>query len=226
VTEAGFVAIALGLGYFPDGITRYHRIYALPAESRMRRSVFILWREAAFAVGSLPSRPEHTPEGMDRYDVINDVQFFERLALFKMFAAHVRSAARKDPGRLARAASLSDWAWRTAAEWGFEDFQYLKYYGGSASSRALMQVLRYQGPQRTALALRGCEILAEIMENEPQGDLVGSALTYYMEQGILLADVHHQNIGKTKRTDAWVITDPGHAVLLDNRYTGVGIEAL
>jgi hypothetical protein len=71
-----------------------------------------------------------------------------------------------------------------------------------------------KGDSRLAVALHACEVSAEFMENEPVLDQVGKALAYYLENGILLADVHQNNIGVVRR-DGYtynVITDPGHAV--------------
>jgi len=52
--------------------------------------------------------------------------------------------------------------------------------------------------------------------NEPEGYLVGQALDFYLERGLLLADVHANNVGEVTR-DGYhgpilVITDPGHLV--------------
>ena len=46
------------------------------------------------------------------------------------------------------------------------------------------------------------------------------AMGWYAKHGILLGDVHLGNIGKVKRDGdyIWVITDPGEAVFIDDRY--------
>jgi hypothetical protein len=51
------------------------------------------------------------------------------------------------------------------------------------------------------------------MASEPVLDRVGQALSYYLERGLLLTDVHAGNIGKITRDgcEVNVITDPGHA---------------
>lgn len=57
--------------------------------------------------------------------------------------------------------------------------------------------------------------------NNPMSQQVGAALAFYLDNDILLADVHPNNVGTVKRDDEydeqtlWVITDPGHAVFLD-----------
>ena len=79
---------------------------------------------------------------------------------------------------------------------------------------------RYSTTHRLAAALRICEICFELMEHTNYAPDVGSALGFYLDNGILLADVHMQNIGRVKRDEGYglegriVITDPGHAVFL------------
>jgi hypothetical protein len=68
--------------------------------------------------------------------------------------------------------------------------------------------------------------MTELMQNTDGSDLIGSALRYYLEQGLLLADVHANNVGKVERTSGWVITDPGHAVPLEQRWAVVNVPGL
>jgi hypothetical protein len=82
------------------------------------------------------------------------------------------------------------------------------------------------GARRIAVALRACDLIAELMQNTDGCDLIGSALRYYLGEGILLADVHANNVGKVARTSGWVITDPGHAVGLEERWRNVSVPEL
>ena len=62
-----------------------------------------------------------------------------------------------------------------------------------------------------------------MMENENgTAYRIGQAFSYFFDHGILLADVHYNNLGKIHpRSDDfdqtelyWAITDPGHAVFV------------
>ena len=48
---------------------------------------------------------------------------------------------------------------------------------------------------------------------------IGTALGHYIDEGILLADVHLNNIGRNIENDQLIITDPGHAVEFHPRWT-------
>ena len=89
---------------------------------------------------------------------------------------------------------------------------------------------RWTLPQKLATCLRACQIQATMMANEPKGDLIGEALDFYLQKGLLLADVHVGNLGQVEREDfprpVWAITDPGHAVPLDGRFAAVQVDAL
>ena len=118
---------------------------------------------------------------------------------------------------LAEAKALEDKAWDIAS--GLD----LRREGDAYGE---MYAKRYRGPLRLAVALRLCDITAEIMENTYGCDTVGDALRYYLKEGILLADVHTGNVGTVERTPGWVITDPGHAVGLEDRWSSVSVPVL
>lgn len=96
-------------------------------------------------------------------------------------------------------------------------------------------VLRHlRGAKKAAVSLRLCESTAEIMEHTYASDLIGGAFSFYLEHGMLLADVHANNVGvvtrKNDHDDEWggynVITDPGHMVPLDPRWVELEIPGL
>ena len=80
---------------------------------------------------------------------------------------------------------------------------------------------RFKGAKQIAVALKACEVIAVAMETSSYfGHSVGTVLGYSLDNGMLLADVHQHNVGQVKRKDnayepIWVITDPGHAVFLE-----------
>jgi hypothetical protein len=72
----------------------------------------------------------------------------------------------------------------------------------------------------------------ELMRGSGLATAVADALKYYIERGILLADVHSMNLGepmpgerKWKRKGL-IITDPGHMVPLDRRWLEVRVPQL
>jgi len=216
-TEAVFVAASATLGEPPEGIVRYHGIYELDAKHRDRR-LFVLWREAATEVG-LP-KGHFVSQGQRSYEELQISNLWRALGHFKDAAASVRDSLKRsaDPFALiAESKRFEEWAWSRSREIDVDRVI------GAAIPRILGP---FRGAQRLALALLLCDLIAENMENTTGCDLVGSALRYYLGEGILLADVHANNVGKVERTSGWVITDPGHAVGLQERWRAVSVPRL
>jgi hypothetical protein len=214
-TEAAFVtaALSLGFGEETEGIVRYYAVYELPNRHR-GRPVFVLWRESATEVG--------LPYGFgDSYEERRIANLSRYLGSFKECAAAARDTLKRsdDPwALLAEAKRHEEWAWRRGAEFNLDTVT------GVVGIRRTLPT--YRGAMRVALALRLCDVIAELMQNTDGSDLIGSALRYYLEQGLLLADVHANNVGKIERTSGWVITDPGHAVPLEQRWAVVSVPGL
>lgn len=78
-----------------------------------------------------------------------------------------------------------------------------------------------------AMALALARAAAERIAEGPM-DTVGTAILFYMDRGIVLADVHTNNVGFVVRGNQAraVITDPGHAVFVTDRYDDVEIADL
>ncbi len=70
-----------------------------------------------------------------------------------------------------------------------------------------------------ALEYLDAEYWAEKLSKTREGSSVGKAILFYFDRGILLADLHTGNVGIRGRNS--VITDPGHVLLLDDRYRKV-----
>jgi hypothetical protein len=205
-SEAAFIAAALKIGSWPEGIVKYQAILEVPG-SHKGRPVFIIWREEAFDIGKLDEQ---------HYAYREFHQYHEAY----LFAARELRAMSRKPAfakQLVDAKRYEDWAWRNVI---WEDGQLQrKGYGMTAPP----PFMRYRGGQRIAAALRICAICFEMMENTAYGTAVGGALAFYLDRGILLADVHHNNLGTVTRHDPdypgetntlLVITDPGHAVFV------------
>lgn len=70
--------------------------------------------------------------------------------------------------------------------------------------------LMREAVRRLATCRKNCLVEARGLPCEPVTD----ALLHYLDMGILLVSVHLDNIGKDA-AGGWIITDPGHATLLD-----------
>lgn len=76
---------------------------------------------------------------------------------------------------------------------------------------------RYRGPKRLSLALAAMRHYAERGVAEGFAPDVFRALLWYLDRGLVLADVHDQNVGLVRRNGGpleAVILDPGHAVAI------------
>ncbi len=206
-SEAAFVTILLRHKLEQEGIVRYFDVRKIPGE-RKGRDLYAIWRESAYDVGKLfPTRFGFSKDDYDR-QVLNRVK--DRLMAFKGWAHDIRT-----------------WTRKTSNPWPiFESALKTLANGGHAldlvelDDREKVVIRRWpigDTQTRITVLLRACELSAEMMANEPDGYLVGTALKDLLEAGILLADVHTDNVGRVDREDhkgAIVITDPGHAVFL------------
>lgn len=217
--EGSFVAAALSIGAIPAGMIRYDRIFALPERYR-DRPVFILWRQEAREVGSVIQPPMYgASRGYDGAEAY-------RLLLNTKAAGHLaRIALLNNRTLLARVPEYE----REAFEFVGERYDWLEGTLGNLEEHMPSWL---KGPRRLAVLLRFFEAGAEMMEhNNALTTNIGNALAFYYEREILLADVHTGNVGRFSHDDYGPegvigITDPGHAVFLDNRYDVVTIPDL
>lgn len=201
-SEVEFVKTAMKLGEWPTGIVRYMAVLDLVGKHR-KRPAFVVWREEAFDVGKIGVGPN--PNAEREFKRYHDA--------YRNAAGYVREVSTR-PGfaaRLAEARANAEWTWDNVA---WED-------GLTRVIPRSPKFMIYATSHRLAAALRICAICFELMEHTDYAPDVGSALGFYLDRGILLADVHMQNIGRvTRDKDGYgpqtfiVITDPGHAVFV------------
>jgi len=237
-TEAYFVAAALQLGfegYDDAGIVRYYGVYQLRNAYHRKRPIFVIWREEAFDIGFPLAGAANWRQTSD-YEIRRNRKLSDYLDAFKGQADSVRRllnrAAKRgeDPYDIVAAANtreMQEWAWGST-EWD-ERATDVRIMGGG---RGVVPSVGLPPVAGSALYLRACAIIAEMMENTDGSDTIGRTLGYYLNEGLLLADVHANNVGKVERhDDIWdgevrVITDPGHAVPLEPRWREVVIEEI
>jgi len=208
-SEAEFVKAAVKLGTWPGGIVRYRGILDLTGSFR-HRPLFLIWREEAFDIGFLRSancRAARNPHACQEFGLYHKA--------YRNAASYVRTASTKSGWATARVRARAEaaqaWAWKQVT-WEM---------GRIPRNRpGRPEFMTVPAPYRLAAALHICATAFELMANTDYATAVGDALHFYLEQGILLADVHFQNIGKVRRDEGYgpeeitVITDPGHAVFV------------
>lgn len=204
-SEADFVSLYLTDRSPPDGIVRYEGIYRLPESRHVPsfgrygdRPVYVVIREKADLVGHIVQKAaDGGPSDLFQ------IKSLPLLVNFKQFAGALRTSLNKldvrkqmydlIDARLDHVGSIS----RTGIDWK------LTLRTGSSD------------PERAAFLLQTLVALAQEMAGtEPLSD-IGEAFWYYLHRGILLADVHTNNVGVVRRKSThgepiWVITDPGH----------------
>ncbi len=151
-------------------------------------------------------------------------ELVDNLNRFKFQANEVRERLKKvdNPYVTVRESEQwANWAWSAVT---YDDVMYKRIKGRMLG--------RIPAAQRVAYHLRACEMIVEVMENTYMNDTIGRALGYYLQNGLLMADVHGNNVGKVERHDeiydgtVEVITDPGHAVPLIERWDSVQVQEI
>jgi hypothetical protein len=212
-SETNFVRTAMQWPW-PDGIVRYHAVLDVPG-SRRNRSISIIWREAADEVGKHSAGKDHYEQSVRR-------EFDNYHSAYLTAARYVREQSTK-PTWLknveAAGKRYGDWARREVI---WEDgIDYSRQLWRRKPDDAFFFLKRSLVEQRIAAAIAICRVAFEMMANTNYAYHVGEALDFYLTKGILLADVHLNNIGRVYREDygeegLQVITDPGHAVIIPN----------
>ncbi len=228
-SEAHFVATALKLAadrnIEPEGLVKYYAIFALP-DSHRGRDTYILWREEAHQIGIPLYQRTYDIAEFDKY-----LMRFKHLAHEAKFIADKR--AKKDPGTY--------WAWmgdqlsladnmiaEYGEHWG-EEKSVAQGWGMREDKVLNALMLRHKGkPDRFAWLVGCCDqVSLEMVNSNNAATEVGGALRTYLEEGILLADVHASNVGLVDRFNySYVITDPGHAVILKQALSATEIPTL
>lgn len=207
-SEYDFVVRARALPW-PEGIVRYEAVLDLPAKRR-GRPVFAVWREEARAVGQHDQR-HYAWRAFYRY---HD----KYLAAARWLKD--RSDLKTWPKHLAGARHHRAWARENVSlDHGDGVVPGAARFGHLTEPMRTAAVLKTMSLDRAiAVALRICELAFELEGSTAYAYEVGEALGFYLDHGMLLADVHWQNIGTVDRPDyrdgLRVITDPGHMVVV------------
>lgn len=204
-TESHFIQTAINLrknSVDPAGIVDYRAIFALPVK-RDGYEVFAIWREQATHVG--------LPCYINRDDT--DMISFSKLAQ-KFYKA----------SDLAFALAFSE-----QQQYGDmrQYFTWIEERVDIANQIIDGRKPKYDSPFSKILAK--CYFLTIEMEATQIGKAVGNTLRTYFENGMLLCDVHADNLGwvdRSKCKELLVITDPGHNLILDRSLMDIKIQML
>ncbi len=202
-TEAYFIQTAINLrkkDVDPEGIIDYRAIFKLSTKHD-NFDVFAIWREQAVTAGF----PKETDDNIlfefgtliEKFYQVSDKAF--QLAYDELNASH------EGIGRY--------YAW-------------IKERVDLANDLIDGKDPAYDSEFARRLHL--CYMLSMKIEDNPLGRPVGEALREYFEHGILLCDIHGGNVGTVERgkKSIYVITDPGHALVLDKKLMDVKIGEL
>jgi hypothetical protein len=207
-----------------DGIVRYYGIMPLrgkraavdpnTGKSEKASSVTLIWREGAQCGASLPEQAEKA-KGKRANDMNASWQLLYNSVVAADIGRQIHADAR-DPATLLRETNkLLPGARREA----LADQDDLLALMGTEYTDFDKKIAYGSGPQGLAYCLASFELICAAIIKVGILDHVAATLLALLRQGILLADVHHDNVCELTRSNGryWVITDPGQAVFLGKR---------
>lgn len=207
-SEAKTVANLLTWDKQPYGIVKYYAVFRFPARSHKNRPVFILWRDEVQPIELSTARDARGSQMAASLHTSKNIAHQARV--------WVQAALRRSPQR-----AWADIAWardNKPDDCSFDpehddEYVWLKRLGKLPFRRRMAYVL---------YALRIC--WRDLMSFS-YGFHPGHALYECLENDMLLADVHANNVMKAQ-DGSWDVSDPGHMIELSNRYAHVRIPTL
>lgn len=206
-TEAHFIQTAINLRKEgisdPAGLIDYRAIFSVPVKHD-GFDVFAIWREKAEHVG-LPCDVSEKEEDMVSF--ISLLSNFYKASDAAFFAAFEEQNVSENEDRY---------------------FNWIEERVGLANRIFKGETGLYESSFAKTLAK--CYRIAIDMENSGEaGRYVGEALKTYMENGMLLCDIHANNVGLVDRgkcRSIWAITDPGNVLLLRRDLSKTTIQSI
>ncbi len=187
----------------PEGMIDFRAVFSLP-EQHDGLDVFIGWREKAISVG-LPETIAKSDKSMIQF-VTNLGKFYDAADAAFFLAHNELVASDGDMNHY--------WQWMDQRV-GLANEMIDGNVAGGESDFADLLFKAY--------------VACEEMEKSSDGKYIGSALREFFERGILIADIHANNVGivdRGKCGQTWIISDPGHAAVLRKDLAKVEIRAL
>jgi len=186
-----------GIGQPPRGIVEYHDVLQLKHESHKGKEIFAIWRSEAKDIGSALAG------AIIKNDMIvggNSATMSTLMSITRMTSVirHIWNdiiALRRVTPDDARYAAVLHVIWQHTQQ------------RSVSNHRELMSITH------------GLQQLWEEIEDaqlDPACKPIADAFEFFLKHGVLLADVHWNNIGRDMVPPyPWIITDPGHALILD-----------
>lgn len=214
ISEAAFVARALTLEP-TAGIVEYKKIFGIPQQTHKGRPLFILWRSEVSDVGKWAYYMTHQNDPNPEYVQRITLEARNLLTHFLDWAGQARKymySHLRDIQKMYVGDDLTEVRRKllTAAWAAYERMD-------PAQEMRSDRVSYIKGLNRVGMALRTCLYISQEMSGNASLYHVGEALGHYLEEGILLADVHFNNIGLDENNEP-IISDPGHAVEFHPRW--------
>lgn len=198
--EALYASATHYFGESPEGISKHYAV-AQTSSRLYKKPVFAIWRESVY----LPGKAYEWYPGVDRSIVARFIKTLHACSHFSL-VAH----ASCERGVTALSKSVPPMPTST------KDIETMDA-AAETSSGARFFCEGMRGGRRLAFALSAFRRYAEIGAKEGFASTIFEALIWYLERGVVLADVHSGNVGIARRGDADVpvIFDPGHACIID-----------
>ncbi len=199
-SEAHFIAAYHKLPRKPEGIVKYGPIFQLQA-IREGRPVYILWREEAFDVGKVFVQGDE-----DAAQIMNEI--FDATIPTCKIACSANTPANE-------LSMIRDSAKSLSGHTGYEGGDAPSWISKVASKIALPTTKAGRG-------LATAAVLAKQLARIPKFRSIGQTMSYLIDHGILVTDVHDGNFGYVKRGGRRrrlaVITDPGNVAFVTTKY--------
>lgn len=219
-SEAQFVINAISLNKWPGGIVKYYAILRFRGKSHKNRPMYILWRDEV-SPPTLASAPEAHDRG----------KFIALLHVAKNVGAEIRMTIQRHATsgyalshvhkRIATALDIANHS--DVAERFQADFAWLE---SPSRTAGWIRTLNHQRPKLEDKLSALFYAFSNTCDNMhlSYGFLPGRALGFYKNHGMILADVHGNNVMRSG--EDWVISDPGHMIELDNRFVGIHVPEI
>jgi hypothetical protein len=200
-TEARFVEAMLRLRHQPPGIVGYHALYKLEGVRRVTKTrggkgypVYIIWRDEAYRIGGWRTHKS----------AIQLATYLHAYMEYAYAAARIIWDSQKDIRHSAMRLRQSKYPKKSV------DRQHINERKIKAEIRK-----HKNSADRLAYCIAYAESIAFRLAMDGFGNEIGSLLYDMIRHGVLMADVHSDNIGYNRQKDgSLVITDPGNVAFL------------
>jgi len=231
--EAEFIQAAMKMASkdgWPTGIVKFDAIYLMDGSHvvkmaggwAQRRPMFFMWREEAYEVGDIAAEHLQLKQATDEPEAAfvrrrRIEMTIDRLRQCKTVGQEARAmveSARSDSAQsgsdreirtlLEKAQSRRDWAVNNFDMDWLDDPEFYENYD-------------VDGPKHLAILRAAYEVVAKSISRIEVCPEAGKAMHHYCTRGIMLPDIHMNNIGVVERKAdrIQVITDAGQAIFFD-----------